>query len=253
MAIPGTWVLTGFVPDADVFLLPSFFGQKYPIVYAESDGKVGEMISAQFESKLSVKLLGPWLPLGYQNIYSTNKPLRSMDDLAGMKIRTPGGAGLEVRARFFQAKPTTTAWPDVPLALSQGMFDAVSSTDESIVSAKLWESGVKYAIVDRDYIGFYVPMISESFYSKLPPDLQALVVDVWRENIPAYRKRMEESQEEARRTMAKNGITVATPSDEDLAALRAKMAPTLDSVAKDLRISPAVLQQVKADIAVAAH
>ncbi len=130
MAIPGTWVLTAFVPDADVFQLPAFFGQPYPVVYAAADGKIGEIINKQLESKLDIRLLGPWLQLGYQNTYSTGKPIRDFSDQAGMKIRNSGGAGQSARAKFFNASPNVTAWPDVPLALSQGTFDGLSSTDE---------------------------------------------------------------------------------------------------------------------------
>jgi TRAP-type C4-dicarboxylate transport system substrate-binding protein len=253
MAVPGTWVLTGFVPDADAFQLPAFYGQSYPVVYAAADGKIGEIINKQLESKLDIKLLGPWLPLGYQNNYSTGKPLRDFGDLAGMKIRNSGGAGQSARARFFNAAPNVTAWPDVPLALSQGTFDGVSSTDESLASAKLWESGIKYAFEDHQFVGFYVPMISESFYKKLPPDLQAMVVDLWRENITAYRHDMENAQNEARRTLEKNGISYVSPSESALAEVRSKMLPSQDAVAKELRISPALLKQVQSDVNTAGH
>ena len=96
-------------------------------------------------------------------------------------------------------------------------------------------------------------MISASFYKKLPPDLQALVVDLWRENIQSYRKNMEEAQTEARHTLEKNGITFVSPSDSALTEVRAKMLPSQDGIAKELRISPALLQQVQADIATAGH
>ena len=248
MAVPGTWLLTGLVSDTDAFLLPSFFGQPYPVVYAEADGRVGKIINDKLEQKLGVKVLGPWLPLGYQSVYSTGKSLKSLDDLAGMKIRTPGGAGLEEHARFFNAKPLTVAWPDVPLALSQGMFDGISATHESVASAKLWESGIKYSYEYREYIGFYVPMVSESFYNKLPPDLQALVVSVWNENVADYRVRMRDAQDEARRTMEKNGIVVTTPSENELVAVRGKMIESQDKIAKILRVSPEVQQQIKADM-----
>lgn len=248
MAMPGTWVLTGFVPDADVFQLPSFFGQTFPVVYAAVDGEIGRMISQEFEKKLQVKLAGPWLPLGYQNTYSTTKPIRSFEDLAGMKIRNSGGAGQAIRARFFNAMPNMTAWPDVPLALSQGTFDGLSSTDESLASAKLWESGVKYGFEDHEFIGFYVPMISETFYNKLPADLKALVVDVWKDNIAEYRKHMEEAQLEARRTLEKNGIKFFSPPESKLAEIRQKMMPGQDAAAKELRISPAMLERVRADV-----
>jgi C4-dicarboxylate-binding protein DctP len=248
MAVPGTWLLTGLVSDTDAFLLPSFSGQAYQVVYAEADGKVGQIINDKLQQKLGVKVLGPWLPLGYQNLYSTGKPLKSLEDLAGMKIRTPGGAGLEERARFFNAKPMTVAWPDVPLAMSQGMFDGISTTHESVASAKLWESGIKYSLENREYIGFYVPMISDAFYNKLPPDLQALVISVWNDNSADFRVKMREAQDEARRAMEKNGILVTSPSDEELAAVRGRMIDQQDRVAKLLRVSPEVQQQVKVDM-----
>lgn len=247
LAVPGIWVLTGFVPDGDVFQLPAFFGQDFPVVYAAADGPIGGIISGEFEKKLQVKLLGKWLPLGYQNTYSTTKPIRSFEDLAGMKIRNSGGAGQAIRARFFGALPNVTAWPDVPLALSQGTFDGLSSTDESLASAKLWDSGIKYGFEDHEFIGFYIPMLNETFYRKLPPDLQKLVVDVWNENIGEYRKQMEEAQLEARRTLEKNGIRFVSPPAAALAQIRQKMMPAQDATAKELRISPAMQEEVKKD------
>ena len=150
MAIPGTWVLTGFVPDTDVFQLPIFYGQSSDVVHRIIDGQVGQTINKELEEKLGVKVLGPSLDLGYQNVYSTSKPLNDFSDMAGMKIRPDsGGAGQFARSKFFNAQPNMTAWPDVPLALSQGTFDASSSTNESLASAKLWESGVKYGFEDQ--------------------------------------------------------------------------------------------------------
>ncbi len=248
MAIPGTWVLTGFVPDADVFQLPSFFGQPQPMVFAAVDGGIGRIIDDQLESKLDVKLLGPWLPLGYNNTYSTGRPLRSFADFAGLKVRNSGGAGQAIRAKFFEAQPNMTAWPDVPLALSQGTFDAVSSTDESLASAKLWDSGIKFGFADHEFMGFYIPMISQSFYKKLPPDLQAMVTDVWKENTAAYRSKMEAAQTEARHTLEAHGIVFGAPTDAELAQVRQRMMPLQDTVAKELRLSPALIAAVQAEI-----
>lgn len=247
MAVPGNWVLTGFVPNADVFQLPSFFGQPAPVVYAAVDGGIGTIISDELQSKLSVKLLGPWLPLGYQNTYSTSKPIRSFADMAGMKIRNSGGAGQAIRAKFFNAQPNMTAWPDVPLALSQGTFDGLSSTDESLASAKLWDSGVKYGFEDHEFIGFYIPMVSEAFYKKLPSDLQQLVVKVWTDNIGNYRKSMEAAQTQARKTLESNGISFYSPPASDLVDIRNKMMPTQDATAKELRITPELLKKVNTD------
>ena len=141
MACPGTWTITGIVPDADVFQLPVLYGRTLDDVHKLIDGQVGAKVNADIAQKLRSQVIGHWLDLGYQNWYSASKPLASLADLKGMKIRNSGGAGQAWRARFVGAIPNTTAWPNVPLALSQGTFDGLVSTNESVATAKLWDSG----------------------------------------------------------------------------------------------------------------
>jgi TRAP-type C4-dicarboxylate transport system substrate-binding protein len=248
MAIPGTWVMTGFVPDTDVFQLPIFYGQPSDVVHRVIDGQVGQAINKELEEKLGVKVLGPWLDLGYQNVYSTSKPLNDFGDMAGMKIRNSGGAGQFARAKFFNAQPNMTAWPDVPLALSQGTFDGLSSTNESLASAKLWESGVKYGFEDHSFMGEYIPLMSETFWKKLPPDLQKLMIDLWRDNIATYRKNMEDAQIEARHLLDQHGVKFVDPSAERLAEVRNKMLPLQDDIAKELRITPSLVTQIMSEL-----
>jgi len=68
MAVPGTWVLTGFVPDADIVQLPVFYGQTIDAVHRVVDGPVGQTINKELEEKLEAKVLGNWFDLGYQNV-----------------------------------------------------------------------------------------------------------------------------------------------------------------------------------------
>jgi TRAP-type C4-dicarboxylate transport system substrate-binding protein len=253
MAAPGTWQLTGLVPDTDIFQLPAFFGQDAEIVHAFTDGPNGKKIDDELEKKLGVKIMGKWIDLGYQNTYSTGKPLNSFADYAGMKIRNSGGAGQFARAKFFGATPNTIAWPDVPLALSQGTVDGLSSTNESLVSAKLWDSGVKFGYSDRSFFAFYVPMVAESFLKKLPPDLQKLVFDTWEQNIGTYRDNMAKAQQQARTTLEEHGVKFADPSPQLLADTRAKMMAGQEDMVKELKITPELAAAATAQLASATH
>ena len=94
-----------------------------------------------------------------------------------------------------------TAWPDVPLALSQGTFDALQSTNESCASAKLWEAGLRYGLIDHQNMGDYIPMISEAFWSTLSPALKTLVEDLWAANIGVYRANLIEAQDKAEKEL----------------------------------------------------
>jgi TRAP-type C4-dicarboxylate transport system substrate-binding protein len=248
MAVPGIWVLSGFVADADMIQLPAFYGQPLDRQQRVFDGPVGRKINAELEQKLAATVIGAWLPLGFSNYYSTRKPLTDFKDLEGMKIRTSGGAGQFVRAKFFGAIPNMTPWPDVPLSLSQGNFDGLSTTNESAASAKLWDSGLHYALEDHEFVGYYIPMVSLEFWRKLPPDLQKLMQDVWAQNIPTYRQKMVAAQEEAHVTLAEHGVKFVTPTEAELAAVRARMMPDQDAIAKELKLTPELVKQATDEV-----
>jgi TRAP-type C4-dicarboxylate transport system substrate-binding protein len=251
MACPGGWAITGIVPNADLFQLPALYGQTLDIVHKVIDGRVGAIVAGDIARRLRSHVLGPWLDLGYQNWYSTGRKLNSVADLRGMKIRNSGGAGQAWRARFFGAIPNTTAWPNVPLALSQGMFDGLVSTDESLASAKLWEAGVKYSLADHMFVGEYIPMVSLSFWNGLPADAQKLMTELWAKNIPVYRAGMAQRQSEARRLLEEHGVSFVDPTPAELEATRKSMLPHTAEVAKEIKVAPEIVSLVNEDAGVA--
>ena len=132
MAAPGTWTMTGLVPDCDFCQLPAFYSPPIDVFRRCADGAPGELVNKQLETKLRSHVLGSWLDLGNENWYTTKKEVRSLDDFNGLKIRSPGGAGISWRIAFVHGIPNVTPWPNVPLALSQGTFDGFVSSDESV-------------------------------------------------------------------------------------------------------------------------
>jgi len=247
MAVPGVWVLTAFVPDCDMLNLPVFYGHPIEFVHRTIDGKPGALVNATLETKLHVKVLGPWLDLGFTNWFSTRKPLNNLGDLSGMKLRNSGGAAQAWRASFFGAIPNATPWPDVPLALAQGAFDGLATTDESAASASLWDSGVRYGLEDHQNVGEYIPMLSPTFWDGLSPDLRSLLVQIWRDNIAAYRQTMADAQSRARTTLAAHGIRVLDVSPDELAQARKKMIARQDEAARLFKLSPHVVELIMAE------
>src|SRR6202161_1739625 len=223
MAAPGSWTITGIVSDADCFQLPVLYAQPIDLIHRIIDGKPGQYLNGQIQQKLRSHVLGPYLDLGFQNWYSANKPITALTDLQAMKIRNSGGAGQAWRARFLGAIPNTTAWPNVPLALSQGTFDGLVSSNESLVSAKLWDSGVKYALEDHQFIAEYIPLLSQVFWDKLTPEQQKMMGDLWAQNVPTYRANMAAAQTRARGTLQEHGIKFADPTAAQSAEEREKM------------------------------
>lgn len=236
MAMPGTWQLDGLEPNMAISSLPVFYGLSEEFALKIMDGKVGQEINKRTEEKLRVKVLGPWMNLGFQNFYSVSKPLQRHEDLAGMKMRYSGGTANAERIKFLGATPTLIPWPDVPLALSSSTVDGIASTHESVGSAKLWESGLKYAFEDRQWFGQYVPMVSQAFWAKLSPDLQKALVDSWAAVIGKGRAMAAEGQKEARAEMEKQGMKVVTASDAALRQWREKLMSIQDSIVAEMKM-----------------
>ena len=244
MAAPGTWTMTGLVPDCDFCQLPALYSPPIDLFRKCSDGAPGEYAGKQIESKVRSHIIGNWLELGYENWYTTKKEIRSLDDLSGLKIRSPGGSGTSWRIGFVHGIPNVTPWPNVPLALSQGTFDGFVSTDESCTSAKLWEAGVKYSYADHQFFGNYVPMVSDAFWSKLGESERKLMRDLWAANIERYRAMSAKSQADARKTMQSNGVTFVDPTADQVEADRKRMVAAQADLIRDTKLSADIVKRV---------
>lgn len=134
----------------------------------------------------------------------------------------------------------------MPLALSQKTFDALFTTNESCASAKLWESGVKYTLQDYQFFAQYIPMVSGTFWSKLSPDLQKIVTDVWNERIGPMREIMAQAQAKALETMQKNGVTAVAATPAQIADTRKRLLATEAAVVKELGVDQDLMKRTNA-------
>src|ERR1700760_3858525 len=235
MAAPGTWTMTGLVPDCDFCQLPALYSPPIDLFRKCTDGAPGELAQKQIETKVRSHIIGHWLELGYENWYTTKKKINSLADLSGLKIRSPGGSGTSWRIGFVHGIPNVTPWPNVPLALSQGTFDGFVSTDESCNSAKLWEAGVKYSYADHQFFGNYVPMVSDAFWSKLGEAERKLMRDLWAANVERYRAMSTKSQADARKTMQSNGVSFFDPPVDQVSADRKRMIAAQADLIRDTK------------------
>jgi TRAP-type C4-dicarboxylate transport system substrate-binding protein len=248
MAAPGSWTLTGIVPDADFLQLPVLYGRAIDTLHRVVDGKSGQLLGKQIEAQLRSHVLGSWLDLGFFHWFSTSKPLNSYGDLKGLKIRNSGGAGQAWRTQFVGAIPNTTPLPNVPLALSQGTFDGLITSFETVASGQFWESGIRHSLEDHQFIGEYIPVVSLAFWQKLSADLQQVFTALWRENVVAYRANMATAQSRARELVQAHGISIVEPSPDEVEATRRVMMISQDQMANLSNISPEMVATVSADL-----
>ena len=236
MGIPGTWQLDGIEPNMALQTLPMFYGVQRETVHGVIDGKLGEFLNKRMEDRMRVKVLGKWMDLGMQHFYSATKPITSYEDLKGMKMRFSGGSANSARIKTQGAVPTLIPFPDLPLAMSQGVVDGVATTHESAASAKLYDSGLKYGFEDNQFMGQYVPMINSRFWGKQPADIKKAILEAWDVAVVKQREMAEKAQVDARETLMKHGVKMAQPTAEAAVAMRKFLMPIQDGLVKEMKI-----------------
>ncbi|WP_417728497.1 TRAP transporter substrate-binding protein DctP [Roseovarius sp.] len=246
MGFPGTWHMGSILAEFNLPGLPLFYGRTRAEQYTVWDGAVGQEMAHRLEEKLGVKVIGRWMDLGYGQMFFTKKNVTSHEDLVGLKMRAPGGAANIARYDGFGAAAVAIGWGDVPQALQRGTVDGLLTTHEAARSAKLWDSGLKYAYDDNQTFFQYVPVMSTGAWSELPEDLQKIVVDTWEASVDAFRLKAEEAQNEARTVNEENGIAIVTAGSEDILTMRAKLLEGQDALIGDLGIDSEIVAQAAA-------
>jgi len=108
------------------------------------------------------------------NIQSIKKPIKTMKDLKGMKIRVASGAASE-SVKALGGIPIGLPVPELYLALQKGVVDGCVMSWEGIKSFKIYELLKHYT----DVGGFTCLMqglfMNKGSWNKLPPDIQQIM------------------------------------------------------------------------------
>ncbi len=120
-------------------------------------------------------------------IHTRNKPVHRLEDLKGLKIRSPGSVAEMLKA--LGASPLSMPIPEVYQALQRGVVDGAVYPIEGNKAWKFAEV-VKYSIVCYPIaysVGFFVAMNKEK-WNELPNDIKKIILEVNREWIIKHGK-----------------------------------------------------------------
>jgi len=173
-------VLTGYLVDLllpmGVLELP--FMTSSPQEHRKAAEKLRPFYVEQFAKKgLLHMTIHPWPS---QQLYSTKKPIGTVEDWKGIKIRTTGAEQTEL-VKALGGAPVNVAFGEVYTALQRGVIDAAITSATNAEPMKFFEVS-KY--LNYWYInGFYLEFlgINKKAWDALPADLQKVVKDSFKE------------------------------------------------------------------------
>jgi len=163
--------MSGFVPEAALWDLPYLFSsldQAHKVL----DGEIGQNIQALYLN-IGIRNLA-YNDGGFRYFTNSVRPVKSVADLAGLKIRVMESNVMIQSINAFGASAVPMAFTELYTALQQGTVDGEENPLDLIYAQNYFEVQ-KYLSLSEH---FYYPrqyIISEDFYQSLPADLQEIV------------------------------------------------------------------------------
>jgi tripartite ATP-independent transporter DctP family solute receptor len=136
----------------------------------ESD--VGTEMKKVAEDQLGIKILGP-VYFGVRQVgLKPEKKINTPADLAGIKLRMPGGDAWQFLGQALGANPTPMAYAEVYTGLQTGAIDGQDNPLPNVENMKFYEVMSQIALTSH-LVGFDVLTISKTAWDAMSADQQA--------------------------------------------------------------------------------
>jgi len=216
MSTMTTFEVAQQVPELGFFNRAYLF-RDYEHAYKTLTGPVGKRYADLVAQKMDVLILAPTYLGTRQVALRAVKEIKAPSDLAGLKLRMPGGPDWLLLAQSIGATPTPMGMPEVYLALQTGTIDGQENPPTIFNAAKFHEVS-KQMVLTAHLVQPIFYAIAKPYFDKLKPEQQKKL----REAAVRGAKWNDDNRLNDEKTvidgLAGKGLTVSRP---DLAPFRA--------------------------------
>jgi TRAP-type C4-dicarboxylate transport system substrate-binding protein len=158
--IPAWSVLTSAYLFRDAAHLKAFF-----------DGELGAEFKKMTEDQLGVRVLGPTYFGARQIGLKPDKEIRTPADMAGIKLRMPGGDAWQFLGTALGANPTPMAYAEVYTGLQTGAIDGQDNPLPNVENMKFYEV-MSQIVLTSHLVGFDLLTVSSKVWNAMPVEKQ---------------------------------------------------------------------------------
>jgi C4-dicarboxylate-binding protein DctP len=162
------------------------------------------------EREISVSVLDPMWYYGVRHLTTAKKIVRTPADLKGMKIRTPTIPVFIKTIEFMGANPVPISFPDLYLALKQGVVDGQENPVATILANKYFETQ-QYLIPTGHILSKNASFMNTARLKALPERHQQIVKQAMLEAGRHNDKLMLEGEQATQGKLVELGMKVVEP------------------------------------------
>ncbi len=205
-----------------VFAIPYLFDDQ-TMAWTVVDGPFGKEMAQDMTRKTGIRLLA-MADNGIRHFTNNKRPIKSPDDMKGLKMRVMTGPIWTKLVEPLGASPSPVPWTELPAALQQGVVDGQENGVTNILAASLYQHQ-KYITLDGHVYSWHAYMMNDRFFGSLSPEQQAIVLKGV-EIAKIIHRGMTAAQDlNAPAILGTLGMEVTALSPEQVAAFRNKSQP----------------------------
>lgn len=152
-------------PMISVLDVPFAF-PNHAVAYEVLDGPFGQELGADITKKTGLKVLGFSDSGGFFQFTNSKHPIKTLEDMKGLKIRTMGLETHKKLVASLGAQPVSIAWSEVYTSLQTGVADGQMNPVPIVEFAKLYEVQ-KYLTISNHLFAPHVWLMNADFYNSL--------------------------------------------------------------------------------------
>lgn len=175
-ALPST-VMSSVTPEFGLFEMPYLVKNRDHMKKIEKE-IVWTWLAPAAEAK-GYRIIAVW-ENGFRHITNNKKPIVTPADLAGVKLRVPGGQWRVKMFKGYGANPSPMAFSEVFTALKTGVMDAQENPLIQIYSAKFQEVQKFLSMTSHVYTPAYV-VVGKEKWDRLPQDQRDAIAAIAKE------------------------------------------------------------------------
>lgn len=215
-----------FSPRLLMFTLP-FLTQTRAEVTALLQSDLAKSVCAEAEADTHTVIINLCDAGGYRQFSNSKHPIKTPEDLVGLKMRTNGMKTIDLTFTTLGATTTTIPYADLYMGLKTGVADGQENPWVNVQGMKFYEVQPYFTEVNYQFHPdpFYV---NADWWNALPEEYRTIISDCATAMGEYNDQLIDQNSEAAKQEIIDSGAEVYVPTAEELEAFKTAMQPVYD-------------------------
>lgn len=196
-------VFASLVPSAAVGVIPFVFADT-TTAFRAMDGDLGVHLRSAF-AKAGIPIVGKAWDHGFRQITMSTKPIKSVQDLQGVKLRVPATPVLQQTFKALGASPTTIGIAEAYTGLQTKVVDGQENSLAIIEAQRFYEVQKYCSLSNHSWECFWIA-VNPRAWNTVPENLRQIATKAFETHAVKTRAAMDALNKTLQESLTKRGL-----------------------------------------------